>query len=118
MQERESQGDDHELKQTPNSARDVKAGDPKSGPTTNSDSTGSPTIVTISEQCDLPDGHVEVGILFDPSDISENPLRYPVTSTDRLANPLIMTDILTNPDSSIPMTSSATTVNLLDTSDA
>ncbi len=114
MQERES----HELRQTPNSARDVKSGDPKSGPSTNPDTTGTTTIVTISEQCAHPDGHVEVGILFDPSDVSENPLRNPVTSTDRLANPLIMTDILTNPDSSLPVTSSATIGNLLDTSDA
>ena len=113
----EIQGDDHELKRTPDSACDVESGPPKSGPT-NPDSTGSTTIVTISEQCDPPNGHVEVGIPFDPSDdVPENPPRNPVTSTDRSTNPLIMTDILTNPDLSLPVTSSSTPIgDLLDTS--
>ncbi len=110
----ESHRDDHELTPTPES---VKSGDPKSG-SINSDSTGLTTIVTISEQCDLPNGQVEVGILFDPSVDPENPLRNPVNSTDRLDNPLIMTDILTHPDLSSPVTSSTPIGNLLDTSDA
>ena len=116
LQLQESQGNDHELKPTPDSARDVESGPQNSG-STHPDSTGSTTIVTISEQCDPPNGHVEVGILFDPSDVPENPPRNPVTSTDRSTNPLIMTDILTNPDLNLPLTSSSTPIgNLLDTS--